>query len=91
MNYGGPGELVTTQCGFLIPMSNRDAIVRQIHETLSRIIEQPDILTAKSKAGISRVHKYFTWEAKARQVLEVYQWVTGYGDKPEFQFAESSN
>jgi hypothetical protein len=28
--------------------------------------------------------KCFTWDAKARQVLAVYEWVLGRRDKPDF-------
>ena len=31
-----------------------------------------------------RVMRSFTWDAKADQVIEVYRWVVGLREKPEF-------
>jgi glycosyltransferase involved in cell wall biosynthesis len=31
-----------------------------------------------------RVLKHFTWDAKARQMLDIYRWVYGEGAKPDF-------
>jgi hypothetical protein len=42
-------------------------------------------LRAKSVAARARVHDYFSWEVKARQVLEIYDWVRGRRpEKPDF-------
>ncbi|MEO0323757.1 MAG: hypothetical protein AAF447_12425 [Myxococcota bacterium] len=34
--------------------------------------------------GRRRVREQFTYDAKARQTLEVYRWVLGRRDKPDF-------
>ena len=40
---------------------------------------------ALGRAARERIRAQFTWEAKARQVLEVYRWVLGQrSDKPDF-------
>ena len=38
----------------------------------------------KSAAAVARAHKQFTWQAKAQQILRVYQWVLGDASKPSF-------
>ena len=75
VNYGGPGELVTDQTGFRIPMAPRPSIVASMTTILNRLVEDPSVLTALGNAARRRVFTHFTWEAKARQVLAVYRYV----------------
>lgn len=85
VNYGGPGELATEGTGFLIPLGNRSQIIDRLRTTLRHIVSDPSQLGQKSRAAIQRIHHHFTWEAKARQILEVYRWVLGEGSaKPNF-------
>jgi glycosyltransferase involved in cell wall biosynthesis len=85
INYGGPGELVTASTGYLLDMSSRADIVRQLRETLERISADPGQLAARRAAGFRRVRSRFTWGAKAAQVAEVYDWVLGRREgKPDF-------
>jgi glycosyltransferase involved in cell wall biosynthesis len=84
VEYGGLAELVTPQSGYLIPIGTRESIVQRLRTTLQQIVEQPSQLTALSEQAKLRVNKYFTWDAKARQTAQVYDWVLGKRDKPDF-------
>jgi glycosyltransferase involved in cell wall biosynthesis len=85
INYGGPGELVTTSTGYLLDMSTRAGIIGQLRETLASIASEPGQLAARRAAGFRRVRSRFTWGAKAAQVAEVYDWVLGRRErKPDF-------
>jgi glycosyltransferase involved in cell wall biosynthesis len=85
INYGGPGELVTSSTGYLLGMSSRSGIIRQLRETLESIAADPGQLAARRTAGFRRVRSRFTWGAKASQVMEVYDWVLGRRErKPDF-------
>jgi len=75
VDYGGPGELVTDQTGWLVPIGSREQIVSHLRGLLNDLTRQPWRIDAKSKAGLARVANGFTWQAKARQVIEVYRWV----------------
>ena len=37
-----------------------------------------------AESGRRRVEQLFTWEAKARQTVAVYEWVLGRRGKPDF-------
>ena len=74
-NYGGLGELVTEQTGFLIPIGPRDQVVSHLRNTLTQLAANPSAIDAKSEAAYRRAHEQFTWDAKAAQVLRVYEWV----------------
>ena len=85
VNYGGPGELVTPATGFLIRIGTRKAIVAALRETLQRIVDGPQMLREMSHRAVQRARTSFTWESKANQVLQVYDWVLKRGPKPCFE------
>lgn len=82
--YGGPGELVTRETGFLIPLGSREQIVNRFRDEIARLCDDPAQIDARSEPAIRRANEYFTWDAKARQVCEIYDWVLGRREKPDF-------
>jgi glycosyltransferase involved in cell wall biosynthesis len=83
-DYGGPQELVTDATGYRIPMGTRDEIVARFRQALGALADDPSGIRAMGERARARVFKLFTWDAKARQTLEIYRWVTGQRDKPDF-------
>jgi glycosyltransferase involved in cell wall biosynthesis len=75
--YGGLGELVTDETGFLIEMGDRKTMIARLRQTLEQLVETPSLIDAKSDVAFRRAHEQFTWSAKAQQTLKVYDWVTG--------------
>jgi glycosyltransferase involved in cell wall biosynthesis len=85
MNYAGPAELVTEKTGFLLPMGTRQQIVERLAALLNQLADNPAMIDAKSGPALRRAHELFTWDVKARRILDVYHWVTGRSpDKPDF-------
>jgi glycosyltransferase involved in cell wall biosynthesis len=84
MAYGGPGELVSPATGFAIPMGPRADIVRAFRARLEALADDPAPIRAMGERARARVLRSFTWDAKAAQVREVYRWVLGQRDKPDF-------
>jgi glycosyltransferase involved in cell wall biosynthesis len=85
MDYAGPAELVTDETGFLIPMGTREEIIERLRRMLAHLVQDPREIDRRSPVAVQRVRNLFTWQAKARQVLEVYRWVLGERDaKPDF-------
>lgn len=74
-DYGGLGELVTEQTGFLIPIGTREEIIGALRDTLTALAANPALIDAKSDAAWRRAHEQFTWDAKAQQVLRIYEWL----------------
>jgi glycosyltransferase involved in cell wall biosynthesis len=86
INYGGPGELVNDDVGYRIPMGSRIHIIKGLRETLSHLAAEPSVLLKKRDQARQRVRQFFTWPAKAEQIMEVYKWVLGVRpDKPDFK------
>ena len=72
-DYGGPAELITPQCAFALEVGPRASIVNELKTQLSTIVDHPELLGPRSAEGIRRVHKDFSWPAKAAQVYQIYQ------------------
>ncbi len=83
-DYGGPAELVTQGTGIRVAMGTRDQLVLGFRTAISALAEDTSGIRAMGQRARQRVLKYFTWEAKARQMLEIYRWVSGQRDKPDF-------
>jgi len=77
VDYGGPAELVTPTTGWRVPLGRRDAIVAGVRAALERLAARPESVRPTGRRARRRVLSTFTWEAKARQTLEVYRWVLG--------------
>ncbi|MEL6104294.1 MAG: glycosyltransferase family 4 protein [Pseudomonadota bacterium] len=82
VDYGGPGEHVTPETGFTVPMGSRQEIMSAFRSRLERIIADPGQLAAMAQAGRARVEDRYDWTRKALQVREVYDWVLGHSPRP---------
>ena len=59
--------------------------MRGFREVLQAICAQPDQLRNRGECARNRVMTLFTWEQKAAQIGEVYEWVLGHrAAKPDF-------
>ncbi len=84
LDYGGPGELVDERCGFALPMGSREQVVARVRESLTRLANNPAQIEPMSEAAMHRARTLFTWDTKASMVGEVYRWVVGEREKPDF-------
>lgn len=75
VDYAGPGELVSEGLGLKVPLGNRPEIVARFTAVLEEISADPTSLEALAQAAHKHARTHFTWEAKARQVADVYDWV----------------
>ena len=75
VDYAGPGELVTSNTGFKIPMGSRNQIVAGLRTALEKILADPSVLPDLSRAARARAIENFTWPMKARQIVRVYCWI----------------
>ncbi|HXE54123.1 MAG TPA: glycosyltransferase [Tepidisphaeraceae bacterium] len=73
--YGGPAELVTDRSGFLIPLGPPDEVVARMRAALTDLAAHPGRVDAAGEASYRRAHTLFTWDAKARQVVDIYRWI----------------
>jgi glycosyltransferase involved in cell wall biosynthesis len=85
VDYGGPAEMVTPTTGYVVPMGTREQIVGSFASVFETVVAMPDGIRPMGEAARRRVLTSFTWDAKARQTLEIYRWVRGEREsKPDF-------
>lgn len=73
VNYAGPGELVSEETGFLVPVGPRDRIVASLQACLQQILVDPAVLLEKARAARRIALRDFTWDAKAARILSMYR------------------
>lgn len=73
VDYAGPGELVTAETGFKVPIGSRAEIIEALRHRLESLAADPSPLPAMGLRGIEEVARNFTWSAKARRVTEIYE------------------
>jgi glycosyltransferase involved in cell wall biosynthesis len=87
VNYGGPGEIVTDATGFRVPIGPRRAIVANVVTILAGLANDQQELSTLAANGLERVQRLYTWEKKALQLCEIYDWVRGQRKElPHFPF-----
>jgi glycosyltransferase involved in cell wall biosynthesis len=92
IDYGGPSEIVTNETGFRLRLAPRQSIVAEAAALLADMSEGRHDLAAMAKIGLERVKALYTWEQKALQITEVYDWVCRDREgRPTFPFISRSN
>ena len=84
VDYAGPGELVKPEWGMKVPLGSRDEIIEHFRQKLEHLSSDRSALDSMSIAGAARIASHFTWERKAEQVLQVYEWARTGGEKQRF-------
>jgi glycosyltransferase involved in cell wall biosynthesis len=72
-DYGGPGELVDDDTGVRVPFTDKDSLVAGMRRAIADFVLHPDKLDRFGRAGREKILKKLTWDAKARQIAEVYK------------------
>lgn len=77
LDHGGPPELVPPGTGFVLPLKNRAQIIHDLRALLANLANDMGSLAEISSTAQEHVRCFYTWEAKAEQMLEVYRWLLG--------------
>jgi glycosyltransferase involved in cell wall biosynthesis len=85
LDHGGPPELVPPGTGHVLPLQSRAQIIWDLQGLFRSYTNDPEALGRLGAAAQDHIRRYFTWEAKAGQILEIYRWVLGERDeKPDW-------
>ncbi|MFT8884992.1 MAG: glycosyltransferase [Acetobacter papayae] len=76
-DYGGPAELASPQCAFLVPLKERAPYIAAYKAALHGIVADPTCLLPLSDNGRYRAEHLFTWPQKVAQIVSVYEWAMG--------------
>lgn len=72
-DYGAPGDLVAEGRGVAIPLAPLDDLVTSCRKAMLAALDQPDRHAGLAKAGQDHALQNYTWDAKARRTVEIYQ------------------
>lgn len=71
-DYGAPGDLAADGRGVRVPLQAMDGLVRDYRAAMERAVSEPAEMAALSAAAKDYAETHFTWAAKARNTLAVY-------------------
>ncbi len=72
LDTGGPGVMVTSECGVKVPVTTPENVVADLADGLERVAADRELRRRMGDAARARVHDRFTWERKAEQMLPLY-------------------
>jgi glycosyltransferase involved in cell wall biosynthesis len=82
-NFGGPGDIVNSDVGFKVSLTNEQDVVAQIETVLSQLVDNRSLLKRLRRQGLAYARERLTWEAKAQATTRVLQWALTGGPKPD--------
>lgn len=72
VDYGGPGELVTQECGALLPLTPREPLIARLREAMEALAGDSERCRSLGAAACRRVREEFTWSTKAARLVGMY-------------------
>lgn len=83
VDFGGPGDIVNSEVGCKVPLTNEDDVVVQMEKILTDLAHNRQRLEQLRQNGIAYARECLTWEAKAETVTRVLEWAARQGPKPD--------
>ncbi len=85
VDYGGPGRYVDADRGVKVPLTTKPEVTEAFRGALEELAADPERRARLGHAAQAYVKARHSWEAKARHIADVYEWVLGHRDeKPDF-------
>jgi glycosyltransferase involved in cell wall biosynthesis len=72
-DYAGPSELVDDDTGIRVPFHDQASLIEGFERTIGSLIRTPQRLDVLGAAARERALRDFTWEAKARRLVALYE------------------
>jgi glycosyltransferase involved in cell wall biosynthesis len=69
---GGPGFIVTKECGYKIPVENREQMMAQLAAAITELDRDRKIISEKGSAARQRIATAFSEENYGKTVNAVY-------------------
>lgn len=77
VDYGGPCDLIDSNCGILLPMQDRATMVPALRTAMEELAVDHEKCRTLARNAIARVRKEFTWAAKAKEMRSLYEEIIG--------------
>jgi glycosyltransferase involved in cell wall biosynthesis len=76
-DWGGPGEMITEDCGIKVPVRSLEETVKSFAAALQRLKDEPALRQTLARAARDRALSVFGWAAKRRLLETTYARLTG--------------
>ena len=77
VDYGGPATLLDAERGVKVAMGNLDRLIERFTEALEGLVTDRDRVARLGIAAHHHAMTYYSWDTKAKKMLEIYQWLMG--------------
>jgi len=73
LDFGGPGEYVTNDCGIKISLSEPKEVINDLAEGLNRLASDTILLESMSNGAIKRVKENYLWNNYGERINKIYK------------------
>jgi glycosyltransferase involved in cell wall biosynthesis len=74
VDFGGPGDIVNSEVGYKVPLTNESEIVSEIEKALMNLASDRNLLDRLRERGMSYARERLTWDAKAQTLTQILNW-----------------
>jgi len=75
LDFGGPGEVVDSEVGQLLPLISRQQVTDDLERSLNTVFTSPGLWQMRGNTGRLRVEKQYSWPAKINAAKDIYRQV----------------
>ncbi|MCB2426640.1 glycosyltransferase family 4 protein [Methylophaga pinxianii] len=75
VNWGGPADYITPATGILLNPANRQQLLSELITAMEKMAQDNTFRKQCGDAGYQRAVEIFSWQAKIKQVIDIYQQV----------------
>jgi glycosyltransferase involved in cell wall biosynthesis len=75
VDYGGPGDLVTPDTGFRMPLRSRDHLIADLRAAMEALSGDLPLCRRMGNAAVKLIREQHTWDVKAAKLVEIYRTV----------------
>ena len=84
VDYGAPGRLIGSDRGIKVPLASADELQQSFGRALEHLTADEQTPLRLGTNARQFATNFFSWDRKARKLLDVYEWVLGNKPKPDF-------
>lgn len=73
LNNEGPGEFITTNCGFAVPQLDYNNTVSELKDSLQKLYFDKELLYKMSLGARKQFEEKFTWNSRGEHLKNIYK------------------
>jgi glycosyltransferase involved in cell wall biosynthesis len=72
LDYGGPGQMVTEECGIKIKPMTPEQTIKDLSEAILKLVQNPEMRKIMGRAGRKRALQVYNWNLKGDLIRKMY-------------------